>query len=133
MLWPELSAQPTTAYADDGCCNQIVEMSCTPLDIRNILPPSLDNLRLGGVFDKEEWEGVVGPLAAPNEELPNLTIDKIRVEGRVRNRVTNRDEGTIVAFGGWDAVEEKVVFGRADKAWLERAWVPCELFDEHGW
>lgn len=135
MLWPELSSQPAMFVSSDGCCSESIGLSCTPLDIRDVLPTSLENLHLGGVFNREEWEGVVGPLATLNEELPNLTMERIRVNGRVQSRVNYRDERQTIAIGGggWDENEEKVTFGDADKDWIKRAWATNELFEGHGW
>lgn len=133
MLWPELSSQPATIDYGDGGRSETIGLSCTPLDIRDILPESLENLHLTGVFDPEEWEGVVGPLTVPNEETPGLTMDKIRVDGRVQNKVTRRDERTLVVVGGWDDDEQKMVFGGGEKASLKRAWATHELFEGHGW
>jgi hypothetical protein len=133
MLWPESSSQPAVIEYDGGGRNEIVGLSCTPLDIRDILPASLENLHLSGSFDKEEWERVTGPLTVLNEKTPKLTSDTIRVEGRVRNKATHMEEGTLAVAGGWDENEEKTVFGSADKAWLTRTWATDELFDGHGW
>ncbi|KAF3051720.1 hypothetical protein E8E11_005133 [Didymella keratinophila] len=133
MLWPEISSQPAVIEYGDGVRSETIGLSCTPLDIRDILPETLENLHLSGVFDLEEWEGVVGPLTAPNEECPDLTMDKIRVDGRVQNKVTRVDERTLVAVGGWDDNEQKMIFGGGDKAWLKRTWATHKLFEGHGW
>ena len=133
MLWPELSSQPAIIDFGDGSSSDVIGLCCTPLDIRNILPETLDHLHLTGTFDLEEWEGVVGPLASPNLENPGLTIDKIRVDGRVENKVTRTDERTLVVVGGWDDNEQKMIFGGGDKAWLKRSWATARLFEDHGW
>ncbi|KAF3040543.1 hypothetical protein E8E12_008943 [Didymella heteroderae] len=133
MLWPELSLQPAITHHEGGGRSESIGLSCTPLDIRDILPVSLENLHLTGVFDREEWEGVVEPLKAVNEETPNLTKDKIRVDGRVQNKFTHKDERTLVVVGGWDDNEQKMIFGGGDKAWVKRVWATDKLFEGHGW
>lgn len=135
MLWPELSSQPAVIISDDGGRNESIGLCCTPLDIRDVLPASLENLHLGGVFDREEWEGVVGPLTTTNQNTPYLTTDKIRVDGRIQNKATRSSEGATVAIevGGWDENEQKATFGGADKAWIRRARVANKLFEGHGW
>lgn len=132
MLWPELSSQPAVIDFGDGGRSEIIGLSCTPLDIRNILPETLERLHLTGIFDLEEWEGVVGPLTSPNEETPNLTIDQIRVDGRVQNKATHTDDRTLVTVGGWDDNEQKMIFGGGDKAWQKRSWGTAQLFEDHG-
>lgn len=133
MLWPELSAQTAIIEHADGGHSETIGLSCTPLDIRDILPETLENLHLGGVFDPEEWNGVVGPLTAPNKENPNLTMERIRIDGRVQNRVTRRDEKDLATVGGWDDNEQKMVFGGGSKAWLRDTWATSKLFEGHGW
>lgn len=133
MLWPELSSQPAIIEYGDGGHGENIGLSCTPLDVRDILPVSLENLHLAGVFDPEEWEGVVGPLVARNEETPGLTMDKIRVDGRVQNKVTRVDERMLASIEGWSDDEQKMVFGSGDKAWVKRLWATNKLFEGHGW
>lgn len=133
MLWPELSSQPAIIDYGNGGRSEVIGLSCTPLDIRDILPETLENLHLTGVFDPEEWEGVVGPLTALNEETPDLTTEKIRVDGRVQNKVTHVDERTLVEVGGWNDNEQKMIFGGGDKAWMKRTWTTHALLDGHGW
>lgn len=119
MLWPDLSLTPYPDHSFDGD-----QMSpCMPLDIRDILPESLKNLQIGGVFDEEEWEGVVRPLETPNEQTPNLTIESINVRGLVRRLIEKHNEQDLVAaVGGWDDRDLKRAFGNGDNAWTREIW-----------
>lgn len=130
MLWPDLSLE--TSASDDGTNNPNPAMLCKPLDIRDILPSSLTALHLSGVFNKEEWNGVVEPLGTPNDQTPNLTLEGVRVEGRVHNRDINT-EHELTTVDGWEDFDEDRVFGGDEKTWLERVWAPMALFQGHGW
>jgi hypothetical protein len=88
-------------------------------------------LSLYGVFQEEEWEGVTGPLAMPSEQTPHLTMERIKVKGRV-SPAQPRMEG-VVEVGGWGAPGEEREFGSAETMWPEGVWPPYHLFQGHGW
>lgn len=131
MLWPELSHY--TPVPDDGVHSPGVELSCTPLDVRDLLPPSLTTLNLEGKFYEEEWVGVVCPLTTPNEQTPSLTREGMRVEGHVHGNIGNEREEGVITVDGWDNSGDKRVFGGAERTWLKDVWALSALFKGHGW
>ncbi|KAF3006762.1 hypothetical protein E8E13_010030 [Curvularia kusanoi] len=126
MLWPEPSDVPDSG---DRLRNTGVEPPCTLLDIRDKLPSSLQNLDLGGLFSEEEWEGLVTPLATPNEQTPSLKLEGIRVRGHIKR---NRPHELFAVAEGWDSRYLKKVSGSGDGAWTKDAWALCALFPGNG-
>lgn len=112
MLWPDPEYMPCSG---ENSHRTGLDLLSTTFDIRDKLPRSLRNLDLDGVFNDEEMEGLVGPLAAPNDHTPKLAAGGIRIMTPSVHAEINE----------WDERETRKVFGGGDGAWVKNAVTSC--------
>lgn len=108
MLWPVQEDDDLGEPLDQGFYkdNELFE-----LDIRTVLPQSLEELYLEGTFDNAEWACLTEPFNTANSATPNLRT--VRIE----------------RYGG--GREPTDVFGVAQPQ--GDLWKLMYLFQGHGW
>ncbi|KAH7356207.1 hypothetical protein BKA66DRAFT_501680 [Pyrenochaeta sp. MPI-SDFR-AT-0127] len=81
MIWPQHQEPCDDEPLKEGFYAES-HSSASDFDIRTILPESLEELYLHGVFDDDEWEQLTIPLGCLNSTTPKLHKMCIRRHGR---------------------------------------------------